>query len=130
MLVGKAARSIAIGLPPAMRNRAIRVTEASGVRPKVITSSGEGMKRPRSNQCEDEFRPRRDMSSVNDVRRDRDCSIFGVFNAMNDPDPCFWMINPSSAKARMALRTVTRDRVVSVAISRSGGSGLPGDNMA
>jgi hypothetical protein len=94
-----------------------------------VISSGDGMNSPRSSQREVEVLPRRAMSSVNEVRRESLCSIRAGRGAMNDPEPWRCTMVPSSASAWMALRTVTRDTSVMLAISRSGGSGLPGARM-
>ena len=84
------------------------------------------MKKPRSSHCTVTLMPRRAMSSVKEVRRDRVWFTFAGVEATKDPDPCRCTIRPSSTSDWIALRTVTRLNSVIVAISRSGGSGLPG----
>ena len=81
---------------------------------------------PRSSQRVVVDSPRRAMSSVKEVSRDRDCSSRGAGGATKEPEPCFWITSPSSTNRPIAWRTVTRDSPVIAAISRSGGSGLPG----
>ncbi len=44
---------------------------------------------PRSSQTLVDTIPRRDMSSLKEVRRDRDCSIFGRFRGNERPRPLF-----------------------------------------
>ena len=87
------------------------------------------MNSPRSSQRTEDVLPRRAMSSEKEVSRDSFCSTRAGEVDTKDPDPCFCTIIPSPTRSSKALRTVTREKSVMLAISRSGGSGLPGARM-
>ena len=66
------------------------------------------------------------MSSVKEVSSDSDCSTRSTRGATKVPEPCRCTSRPALTSACTALRTVTRLRPVSAAISRSDGRLSPG----
>ena len=119
------ARSIAIGTLSAIRNRLTLATMSVDARPRTMVSSGDGAKMPFSIQRDCTELPRRAISSLKEVRVERDCSTFCISGAMKVPEPGFCTTSPRLASSCTALLTVTRERPVMAAISRSEGNGSP-----